>query len=143
MHEDRKPQAATDVGGSQEGVLRRGGQGGREAGREAPGQALDLLRLTVRSELLSLLTELGARRPPAPAYVGPPSGEPTESGEAETMDVRELSAMLGLNRKTTYNQITQGQIPGVRRLGRRIVVHRVTVLNWLRNGQGSVPRSRR
>jgi excisionase family DNA binding protein len=61
----------------------------------------------------------------------------------ETMDVRELTALLGLNRKTVYGLIACGEIPGVRRLGRRIVVHRATVIRWLGNGQGSVPRSRR
>ena len=72
-------------------------------------------------------------------------GEASRGGGpgGETMDVRELTALLGLNRKTVYSLIACGEIPGVRRLGRRIVVHRATVIRWLGNGQGSVPRSRR
>jgi excisionase family DNA binding protein len=69
----------------------------------------------------------------------PPPAEPA----SEAMDVRELTALLGLNRRTVYNLIACGQIPGVRRLGRRIVVHRGTVIRRLGNGQGSIPRSRR
>jgi excisionase family DNA binding protein len=68
---------------------------------------------------------------------------PAAQTGGETIDVRELTALLGLNRKTVYGLIARGEIPGVRRLGRRIVVHRETVVRWLRNGQGSVPRSRR
>jgi Mn-dependent DtxR family transcriptional regulator len=42
-----------------------------------------------------------------------------------------------------YNVIGEEGIPGVRRIGKRIKIHRPTVLEWFRKGQGAVPRSRR
>lgn len=136
MHETPKRPTAED---SPQG---RGDRDESTAGTtdEQDGPDTRRVRRVLRSEFFALLAEMGHRaavpdaRRPALA---------TPATQDETMDVEELSAMLGLNRKTTYNQITLGQIPGVRRLGRRIVVHRATVLDWLRNGQGSVPRSRR
>ena len=85
------------------------------------------LRELVRAEVRRVMQEAG----------------PGATPEREMMDVRELTELLGLNRKTVYGLIASGEIPGVRRLGRRIVVHRATVIRWLGNGQGSVPRSRR
>lgn len=103
------------------------------------------LRAAMRAEIGSLLEELGF---PVPMSLNPRKaaqkvGDVHPDDSPETTDVNGLTALLGLNRKTVYNLITLGQIPGVRRMGRRIVVHRETVLSWLRNGQGSVPRSRR
>jgi len=54
------------------------------------------------------------------------------------MTVDEAAKFLRLNRKTLYNAIRRGELPGVRRLGRRLLVSRETVLQWLREGQGSV-----
>ena len=60
----------------------------------------------------------------------------------EFVSVDELAAELQLNRKTLYNAIRQRQVPGVRAVGNRIIVHRPTVVDWFRNGRGAVPRSR-
>ena len=60
----------------------------------------------------------------------------------EFVSVDELAVELGLNRKTIYNAINLQQIPGIRRLGGRILVHRPTVVGWVRNGRGAVSRSR-
>ena len=65
------------------------------------------------------------------------------SGDGEFVDVDQLAAELGLDRKTVYNVIGEEGIPGVRRIGKRIKIHRPTVLEWFRKGQGAVPRSRR
>ena len=65
-----------------------------------------------------------------------------DSTSCEFISVDELAAELGLNRKTLYNAIKLRQVPGVRTIGSRIVVHRPTVLDWFRNGRGAVPRSR-
>ena len=56
--------------------------------------------------------------------------------------VDQLAIELGLNRKTLYNFIREGQLPGVRRICGRIRIHRPSVLEWFRRGQGAVPRSR-
>ncbi len=58
------------------------------------------------------------------------------------LTVDELAAILRCNRKTVYAAIARGEIPGVRRLGGVIRVHRDTVLRWLAEGQERVPRSR-
>jgi len=56
--------------------------------------------------------------------------------------VRELAAILRVNRKTAYAAIRAGEIPGVRRVGGAIRIHRDAVLAWLAEGQGRVSRSR-
>ncbi len=76
-----------------------------------------------------------------PADLSAPT-ERIDSGTREFVSVDELAVELGLNRKTLYNAINLQQIPGIRRLGNRILVHRPTVVEWVRSGRGAVPRSR-
>jgi len=57
--------------------------------------------------------------------------------------VGELADALRVDRKSIYEAIKRGEIPGVRRVGRTIRICRDTVLDWLSQGQGRVPRSRR
>ena len=59
------------------------------------------------------------------------------------LTVDELAALLRLDRKTVYSMVKRGEIPGVRRFGRAVRVHGPTVLQWLADGQGQAPRSRR
>ena len=59
------------------------------------------------------------------------------------LTVDELATLLRINRKTVYSAIRAGEIPGVRRLGGTIRIHRDAVLAWLARGQGRVSRSRR
>jgi excisionase family DNA binding protein len=66
-----------------------------------------------------------------------------DSASREFISVDDLAAELGVNRKTLYNAISQHRIPGVRPIGKRLVVHRPTVIEWLCSGRGAVPRSRR
>ena len=110
-----------------------------------------LLRSLVREEIGRCLKELSAGKWPA-WLAGSPQRETANFGVIgagpladpdDVIDVKTLTTLLGLNRKTVYNLIALGQLPGVRRCRRRIVVHRATVIHWLRSGQGSVPRSRR
>jgi hypothetical protein len=42
----------------------------------------------------------------------------------------------------SINLIARGELPGVRRLGRAVRIHRDAVLGWLAQGQGHVSRSR-
>lgn len=58
------------------------------------------------------------------------------------LTVHELAALLRVDRKTVYNLITSGDLPGVRRLGKTIRISRDAVLRWLSEGQGRVSRSR-
>jgi excisionase family DNA binding protein len=59
------------------------------------------------------------------------------------LTVDELAALLRVDRKTLYTAVRNGEIPGTRRIGRTIRFSRDTVLRWLADGQGHVPRSRR
>jgi len=74
------------------------------------------------------------------------SGSPTASPDAHAaraplvLTVDEAAKLLRVNRKTVYDAIARKQLPGVRRLGRTIRIHRQTLLSWLA-GQGRVPRS--
>lgn len=75
-----------------------------------------------------------------------PMAEPTSardntSGRPEVMTVDETADLLRVNRKTIYDLIARGELPGVRRVGRSIRISRDAVLDWL--GQGGVPPTRR
>jgi excisionase family DNA binding protein len=69
---------------------------------------------------------------------------PSEAAPAlpAVLTADELAALLRVDRKTVYNLITRGDIPGVRRLGKTIRISRDAVLRWLSEGQGRVSRSR-
>jgi len=64
-------------------------------------------------------------------------------GLPEIITVDELRALMRVDRKTIYALVARGEIPGVRRLGRAIRIHRDAVLRWIAQGQGCVSRSRR
>lgn len=61
---------------------------------------------------------------------------------APVLTVDEVADLLRVDRKSIYEVIRRGELPGVRRLGRSIRVHRDTVLRWIAEGQGRAPRSR-
>jgi excisionase family DNA binding protein len=79
-------------------------------------------------------TDLRVRRP-----VG--SVRPTEDLPA-ILRVEELAKLLRVNRKTAYEAVASGLVPGARRIGRTIRIDRDVVLKWL-SGQGCVSRSSR
>lgn len=54
-----------------------------------------------------------------------------EKLDADLMTVDQLAARLGINRKTAYDKVKTGEIPGVKRLGRIFRVHRPTIEQWL------------
>jgi|HubBroStandDraft_1064217.scaffolds.fasta_scaffold120747_2 excisionase family DNA binding protein len=54
----------------------------------------------------------------------------------------EAAELLRVDRKTVYGLIARGEMPGVRRLGRAVRIHRDTMLAWMAHGQGRAPRSR-
>jgi len=69
--------------------------------------------------------------------------EPPAPTLPEVLTVDELAALLRLNRKTLYDAIRRGEIPGVRWVAGRYRIHRDTVLGWLGQGQGRDSRSTR
>ena len=69
--------------------------------------------------------------------------QPPASNLPDVLTVDETAALLRMDRKTVYNAIQRGEIPGARRLGRSIRLSRDAVLAWLSQGQGRVPLGRR
>jgi len=57
--------------------------------------------------------------------------------EPSVLTVDEVAGLLRVNRKTIYELIARGEIPGARRLGRALRFSRDAVLDWLRQGCGS------
>lgn len=58
-------------------------------------------------------------------------GEPAnDNRDPDVLDADQVAAMLGLNRKTVYEAAARGEIP-CRRLGRRILFYRPSLVSWL------------
>jgi excisionase family DNA binding protein len=53
------------------------------------------------------------------------------------VSIPELSAEFGVSETLLYNLANSGHLPGARRLGKRIVIHRETFEQWLRDGRGA------
>ena len=51
--------------------------------------------------------------------------------------IDETATLLRTTRKAIYGMIERGQLPGVTRIGRRILIRTADLLNWLR--QKSTP----
>ncbi len=75
-----------------------------------------------------------------------PVPEPSATGvapESLILTVDELAALLRLNRKTVYDALSRGEIPGARRVGSTYRILRAAVIDWLASGQGRVSHSKR
>ncbi len=83
-----------------------------------------------------------ARRPEAGSSAASDEARAHPVPRPDVLTVDELAELLRLERKTVYACISRGEIPGVRRLGGAIRVHRDAVLGWLAEGQGRTPRLR-
>lgn len=46
--------------------------------------------------------------------------------------VEETAALLRTTRKAIYSMIARGQLPGVTRIGRRVLIRTPDLLDWLR-----------
>lgn len=78
---------------------------------------------------------------PAPTQGGRHPEEETDP-DSSVLNVDELATLLRVNRKTVYDALSRGQIPGARRIGGRYRILRNAVLGWLADGQGRASRSR-
>jgi excisionase family DNA binding protein len=111
--------------------------------REVQGLASDVPTEQFPSELavevVPTQAEVVAPRESARESLGP-SNPSTDLPPVLTVD--ELAALLRLDRKSIYEALARGQIPGARRIGRRYRIGRDAVLDWLR-GQDRVSRARR
>ena len=50
--------------------------------------------------------------------------------------IPDLALEYKVSESTLYALANQGKLPGARRLGKRIVVHRATFEEWLKSGMG-------
>jgi excisionase family DNA binding protein len=57
--------------------------------------------------------------------------------------VPEVAAVLRTSRKAAYTMIARGQIPGVVRIGRRVLVRQDDLLDWLNRNRTSSPKESR
>ena len=79
---------------------------------------------------------------PAEALTGAQdaAGEAGGDGAATTLPqaltVDEAARLLRVNRKTLYDAVRNGRIPGVIRMGRSIRIGRDALLGWLRGNGG-------
>lgn len=98
----------------------------RTTGRTQPG-----------AESLERLLEFfsKSRSPPGKS---PSSSQPAEpTAEPTVLTVDETAELLSVDRKTLYAAIKRNEIPGVRRIGRSIRIHRETFLEWF--SSNSIP----
>jgi len=58
----------------------------------------------------------------------------TQQQEKQTFTVEEAAKILGVGRQTAYDLARKGELPGVRRLGRRFIVSKTELEAYL---QGS------
>lgn len=54
----------------------------------------------------------------------------------------DLAALLRVRKRAVLDAIQRGELPGVRRVGRRIRADRDTVLQWLADGRGQAAKTR-
>ena len=52
------------------------------------------------------------------------------------MSVAEAAEEAQVSTATLYSLANQGKLPGARRIGKRIILHRETFLRWLSDGMG-------
>ena len=52
------------------------------------------------------------------------------------MNMAEAAIEAGVSEATLYSLANQGKLPGARRIGHRIIIHRETFVDWLRTGTG-------
>ena len=80
--------------------------------------------------------------PPAPS-AGPLPVTAADPVLPMVLTPDELAKMLRVRRRSVYEAISRGDIPGVRRIGRKVRIDRDSVLAWMADGHGRAPRSSR
>jgi excisionase family DNA binding protein len=73
-------------------------------------------------------------------------GDGVTAGLPTVLTPDDLANLLRMRKRAVLDAILRGELPGVRRVGRRIRADRDTILRWLACGRGQsseVPSSRR
>jgi excisionase family DNA binding protein len=61
---------------------------------------------------------------------------PNSSGLPAVLTPDDLATLLRMRKRAVLDAILRGELPGVRRVGRRIRADRDTILRWLADGRG-------
>ena len=67
----------------------------------------------------------------------------TVDSESVLLTVSEVADVLRTSRKAIYAMIERGQLPGLRRIGRRVLIRRADLLHWLDHNCASSPKGAR
>ncbi len=78
-----------------------------------------------------------------PGAIDQPDPPPAPEPPPAVITVEELAVLLRVNRKTVYEALARGDIPGAKRIGVTYRIHRDAVLTWLASSQDRAARSRR
>jgi excisionase family DNA binding protein len=73
----------------------------------------------------------------------PPRSTSGDSAVPLYLNVNEVAALLRRSPKAVYTLIDRGQLPGVRRVAGRVLVHRVELLDWIESCASSTGSTRR
>jgi excisionase family DNA binding protein len=98
------------------------------------------IRPAIPEEFPRVVYEADAATEPGQASIEEDTVE--ERSLPAVLSVDEVAVLLRVNRKTAYEAVARGDIPGTRRVGRAIRIDRDVVLDWLL-GKGRVSRSAR
>lgn len=63
--------------------------------------------------------------------------------EPDVLTIEELASMLRVRRKSLYEMVARGAIPGVQKIGRVWRAHRPTVVAWLAGQISASPEPRK
>jgi len=74
----------------------------------------------------------------SPSY-GPENGSRATQSSALLLTADETAALLRTSRKAVYAMAERGQLPGVTRIGRRLLVRRDDLLSWLDERRAASP----
>lgn len=85
----------------------------------------------------------GAGHPGSGLAVAAKAGGGADPSLPRVLTPDELAKMLRVRRRSVYEAISRGDIPGVRRIGRKVRIDRDSVLAWMADGHGRAPRSSR
>ena len=61
----------------------------------------------------------------------------TTDKQPVAMSIAEAAEQAGVSTATLYALANQGELPGARRIGKRIVIHRGIFEEWLKAGSGA------
>src|SRR5688572_4983852 len=96
--------------------------------------------IEVNASIPSVESEISPRRTRLARAVQPPANDLHRS---VFLTPAEAADLLRTTRKAIYSMIERGQLAGVRRLGRRVLIHRGELLDSLEHNRTSSPQENR